>query len=201
MTDLLISESLLSLDDLLLMGDARVEIVNGVLTEMSAAGMTHQLIARNVQRPFDAYTLEHGNGEVFSDGLTYLMFSETKGLKDSFVPDVSFIRNENLLPMTDSTKPYPGVPDLAVEVVSPGDDADKLMLKVRTYLEKGTEQVFLLYQTVREVHQYRQSQHPEVRVYRGDEPLDLEAFFPGLTLTPAMIFALPKWAIRQMADG
>jgi Uma2 family endonuclease len=194
---MLVHTKLLSLEELLSLDDARVEIISGEVIEMTAAGMTHQLIARNIQRPLDAYTIEHKTGEVFADGLTYLMFSEAKGLRYSFVPDVSFIRSENLLPMRDPTKPYPGVPDLAVEVVSPGDDADKLMLKVRTYLEKGTEQVLVVYQTVREVHQYRRDRNPAVRIYCGSETLDLEALFPGLNLTTDLIFALPAWVRDQ----
>lgn len=68
------------------------------------------------------------------------------------------------------------------------------MVKVRTYLEKGTEQVLVIYQTVREVHQYRRDRNPEVRIYSGSETLDLETMFPGLELTTDTIFALPKWA-------
>jgi Uma2 family endonuclease len=197
MANLLLPDRLLSLDEYMAIGDERVEIVNGEVVEMNAAGMTHQLIARNIQRPLDAYVIAHEIGEVFADGLTYLMFSESKGLKDSFVPDVSFIRYENLLPMSDPTKPYPGIPDLAVEVVSPGDDADKLIFKVRTYLEKGTEQVLVIYQSTREVYQYRRDKNPEIRIYRGSQTLDLDAMFPGLQLTTDMIFTLPKWVSDQ----
>jgi Uma2 family endonuclease len=63
---------------------------------MATAGVAHQIIARNVQRLLDAYVVTHQNGEVFFDGLTYLIHSEAGGLKDSFVPDVSFIRRENI---------------------------------------------------------------------------------------------------------
>lgn len=188
---------LLTLDDLLAWGDQRIEIIDGVVLDMAAVGVTHQLIARNVYRVLDPLVTGRGLGEVFADGFTYLMFSQTKGLKDAFIPDVSFIRTENLISMSDPTRPYPGVPDLAVEVVSPGDDADQLLLKVRTYLEKGTAQVWLLYQTVQEVHQYCGDGQPPIRIYRGDEPLDVADMFPDLVLTPAMIFSLPEWATRQ----
>ncbi|MBC8171496.1 MAG: Uma2 family endonuclease [Anaerolineae bacterium] len=194
MTERVIEANLLSVDDLVKLGDARFEIIHEELIEMAAVGVTHQLIARNVQRVIDPYISSRNLGEVFADGFTYLMFSDARGLKASFIPDVSFIRAENILKLVDPTRPYPGIPDLAVEVVSPGDDADQLMLKVRTYLEKGTEQVWILYQTVREVHQYRLDQNPPVRIYRGAESLDLETLFPGLLLTPEMIFELPAWA-------
>lgn len=186
---------LLSLDDLLKLGK-RVEIIDGSVVKMNAAGFIHNIVGMNILRPLDAFVLQHKLGAVFYDGLTYLMFSEAKGLKDSFVPDISFIRLENILPMTDISKPYPGIPDLAVEVISPGEDADDVQTKLRTYLEKGTEQVWLVYPTTKELHQYRRDNNPEIRIYRGSQTLDLADLFPGLELTTDQIFTVPEWALR-----
>lgn len=188
---------LLTLDDLMAMGDVRVEIIDGEVLEMTAAGMVHQFIGANVYDVTKPYATQKNLGFVFYDGLTYLMFSKAGGLKDSFVPDVSFIRVENLLPDFDPHKPYPGIPDLAVEVVSPNDEADVLQRKIRTYLEKGTEQVWVMYPGTREVYQYRQDKNPEVRLYSGSQTLDVEALFPGLELTTDMIFKLPEWIKGQ----
>lgn len=184
---------LLTLDNLMAMGDARIEIVEGDVVAMTAAGMVHQLIGGNVYDALKPYAKANKLGIVVFDGLTYLMFSDAKGLKDSFVPDVSFIRAENILPNFDPNKPYPGIPDLAVEVVSPNDEADILQRKVRTYLQKGTEQVWVMYPGTREVYQYRRDKNPEVRLYSGSQKLDVEAMFPGLELTTDIIFDLPEW--------
>jgi Uma2 family endonuclease len=188
---------LLTLDELLKLGDVRVEIVDGELIEMAAAGMVHQLIGGNVYDILKPHVKLHDLGLLIYDGFTYLMFSTSKGLKDSFVPDISFIRKENLLPDFDPHKPYPGVPDLAIEIISPNDEADVLQRKINTYLEKGTEQVWVMYFSTREVYQYRRDKNPYVRVYSGAEKLDVEALFPGLELTTAMIFLLPDWMIQQ----
>jgi Uma2 family endonuclease len=80
--------------------------------------------------------------------------------------------------------------------VSPGDDPDDLQTKRKTYLAKGTEQVWIIYPQTREVHQFRRDNNPEIRIYREGETLDCEALFPGLVLTPDMIFNLPAWAIK-----
>jgi Uma2 family endonuclease len=188
--------ALMSLDDLLKMGDARVEIIEGRLVGMNAAGFIHHIVAGNIYRPVDSHVIQFSLGAVFFDGLTYLMFSDAKGLKDSFVPDVSFIRLANMMAPIDLTKPYPGVPDLAVEVISPGDDADEAQAKLRTYLAKGTEQVWIVYPTTKELHQYRRDNNPEIRIYRGSQSLDLTDLFPGLELTTDQIFSLPAWALR-----
>lgn len=186
---------LLSLDELLKLGK-RVEIIDGEVRKKCASGILHQLVSQNIFDNLDAYARKDNSSVVFYDGLTYLMFSEAKGLKDSFVPDISFIRLENILPMTDISKPYPDIPDLAVEVISPGEDADDIQTKLRTYLEKGTEQVWLVYPTTKELHQYRRDNNPEIRIYRGSQTLDLADLFPGLELTTDQIFTVPEWALR-----
>jgi Uma2 family endonuclease len=128
--------------------------------------------------------------------MTFLMHSPLPRLKDSFVPDLSFIRNENIPADWDPKKPHPGVPDFAVEIVSPGDDINTVLKKVRTYLEKGTEQVLILYPNAHEVHQRRRSQPDIDRIYRTGR-LDLDDMFEGLELTVEMVFALPAWAQKQ----
>lgn len=112
------------------------------------------------------------------------------------MPDIPFIRKENIIALPDINKPYPDIPDLAVEVVSPGDDADEIQTKLRTYLAKGTEQVWIVYPTARELHQYRRDNNPEIRSYRGSQTLDLTDLFPGLELTTDQIFNFPAWVLK-----
>lgn len=196
MTDALLEKTKITLDDLA-NDDARVEVIDGELIEIAAAGGAHHIVVSNIDYILQSYVRKHQIGSIFPDGLTYLMFSDTQGLKDSFVPDVSFIRNENIPANWDIEKPYPGAPDLAVEVISPSEPAEKVQSKVRTYLEKGTEQVWLVYPSASELHQYRRDDPQTVRVYTGSQAINAESLFPGIEgLTTDAIFALPPWAIR-----
>jgi Uma2 family endonuclease len=61
--------------------------------------------------------------------------------------------------------------------------------KLDTYLEKGTPEVWILYQT-RKLYQYRGE---TVRIYRGDDTIDTSLLFPDLTLTMQQIFHVPSW--------
>jgi Uma2 family endonuclease len=182
----------ITLDDLMKL-DKRVEIIDGEIVAMPAAGMLRHIVAGTMHRILDTYTLYKSTGEIFFHGLAYLMFSDAKRLKDSFVPDVSFIRAENLIADFDINKPYPGIPDLAIEVISPSENADDVQTKIRAYLDKGTEQVWVAYPTTKEVYQYRGDKNPEIRIYRDGEKMDVESLFPGLELTLEMVFALPAW--------
>ena len=198
MADATLDKTLISLDELLAMGDVRVEIIDGEIVEMAAAGVLHQLIIRNVFRILDPYVEEHNLGTVLTDGLTFLMYSDAGGLKDSFVPDVSFSRKDNIPAGFEITKPHPGVPDLAVEVVSPNDKATEIQQKIQIYLDKGTEEVWVAYPIPgsQSLHQYRRDS-TTARIYREpDEVVDTSVMFPGLEgLTVAAIFRLPNWAL------
>jgi Uma2 family endonuclease len=193
---------LMTLDELM-QTDARIEIMDGEIIEMPGGGGLHHVVVSNTLRILDRFVVLEDIGSVFPDGLHYLMYSPTSGLKDSFVPDVSFVRNENIPADWDIEKPHPGVPDLAVEVISPGDDAEQVQRKVRTYLDKGTQQVWLMYPKTREVHQFIAGEPETVRIYKGDQTIDAEALFPGIQgLTIEAIFKLPKWAIKEnKSDG
>jgi Uma2 family endonuclease len=181
-----------------------LEIIDGEIREKimpGGGGGIHVHIGGNVFRPLDRYIQAHPeHGLVFSDGLTYLMGGVEQGLKDSFIPDVSFIRASAVPADWDFERPFPGVPTLAVEVVSPGDEADDLIAKVGVYLAKGTEQVWVLYPRSRSLHQYHldENGHTIVRVWEGDQALDVSALFPGIEpISVSALFALPAWLREQ----
>jgi Uma2 family endonuclease len=194
--DALAKSKLLSLDDLLKLGNPRIlraEIIDGRLVKMNVSGFN--VFAARIESSINEFVRKYNLGSTFYDGLAYLMLSDVNALKNLFIPDISFIHRENQL-RVDISKPYLGVPDLAVEVISPGEKADDIQTKLRTYLAKGTEQVWLVYPTTKELHQYRRDNNPEIRIYRGSQMLDLADLFPGLELTTDQIFAIPEWALR-----
>lgn len=193
MADRTIEQSWMTLDEFLAL-DTRVEIIEGELVEMAAVGGTHQLIGGNIYRVLDDHNQARQLGLLSYDGLIFLMFSIEKRLKNSFVPDIAFIFTANILPSWNLDKPYPGVPDLAIEIISPDDNPIEVMRKRRTYLAKGTKELWLVYPDVEEVHQYT----PDgVRIYtQPDEAIQTNLFPDLTTLTLKAIFALPDWALR-----
>lgn len=188
-----VSDRPLSLGEMMRMG-VTVEIINERIVEKVGAGGLHHIIVGNIFRILDAFNIITGLGAVFVDGLIYLMHSDEKHLKNSFVPDVSFIRRENIPADWNVEKLFPGVPDLAIDVISPGDDAEDVQEKVRVYLDKGTQQVWLTFPKTKELHQYLAGEIETVRVYKGSQQIDAEALFPGIEgLTTDAIFAMPAW--------
>lgn len=184
-------EKLLTVDDLMALGeDAMIEVIDGEIVEMNPVGMLHHLVAGNIYRIIDGHVVKHKLGYVFMDGLLYLLFKEGKGIKGAQVPDVSFVSHADMLTGWDIEKPFPGSPTLAVEVVSPGDDADDLLKRVRNYLKAGTSQVWVVYPQSKEVHQYLRGEE-SFRAYVDDATMHVESLFPDLTISLSAIFDVP----------
>lgn len=196
---MVIEKQYMTLDELLDLGeDARVEIINWELINMAPAGGLHQIIAMNILRILDSYIQEHDIGLVMPDQMTYLMNSPVTGIKNSFVPDVSYFSHDSVPDNWNIEKPHPGVPDLAVEIISPNDNAEIVKTKVKTYLEKGTQQVWLVYPKTQEIEQYTRHKPDVIRNYQGSTSIDVEDLFPDINdLTTDAIFKLPSWAIKD----
>jgi Uma2 family endonuclease len=183
----------LSLNNLMRI-DARIEIIGGKVVEMTAAGAAHNLIGQNVFRAITSVVDEARDGVVFTSGMHFLMNSDLSAVQTMFVPDCSYNHLTHLPPKGwDNQYPHPGLPNFAVEVIAPGDDAQLVQRKVRTYLEKGTEHLLIIYPATRAIMQYRTGK--PITLYRDSGPLDLDDLFPGLVLTLEQIFSLPEWVI------
>jgi Uma2 family endonuclease len=189
---LLEQQKLITLKELMKIQDT-IEIIDGEMIAMAANVMIHHIVVSNISFILQSYVKENPIGSVFPDGLIYLMYSATSGLKDAFIPDVSFIQNENIPKNIDLAKPYPGVPDLAVEVISENESAEQIQRKARIYLEKGTQQVWIVYPLTKEVHQYQQDSST-IRIYRDTQLIDTSPLFPDLKIKIPDVFQLPIWA-------
>ncbi len=102
-------------------------------------------------------------------------------------PDVSFIIAERVSPEGLPRAFVSGPPDLAVEVVSPGDAAFEVEAKVHDYLGNGAQRVWVVYVNTRRVVVY--SQDGSVQWFRDDKTLKDEELLPGFSLPLRELFA------------
>ena len=176
---------LLTAEDLHAMPDVpgkRFELVRGELVEVPTAGYPHAQLVRALQRLLDRFAVEHRLGEVFGDGLGYIIARDPDVVR---VPDVSFIasrcvragRIEDFVPFA---------PDLAVEIVSPGDRAEELYGKVREYLDAGTRLVWVFWSKYRAVSVYEPG--GVTRELGPDDELDSTELLPGFRVPVAELF-------------
>jgi Uma2 family endonuclease len=100
------------------------------------------------------------------------------------IPDVALVRTDRLAGI-DPRQRLEGAPDLAVEVASPRDDPDDLVLKAQQYLTSGAKAVWIIYPEARLAYIYKPGQRPEVRDAR--QALDDAELLPGFTVVLSVI--------------
>ncbi|MCS6872941.1 MAG: Uma2 family endonuclease, partial [Anaerolineae bacterium] len=78
------------------------------------------------------------------------------------------------------------VPDLVVEVVSPGDRSADIAAKVAEWLAFGVETVWIVYPSERTVHVHRQSDTSQV--LSGEDLLEGSGVLTGFSVPVRAIF-------------
>jgi len=164
------------------------EVVEGVLVRMAGSGNRAARLAARLLGQLITYVDAHHVGVVTgADGVYHFPGAET-----GLLPDVGFYRAERVSLITDEDKPTPFAPDLAVEVVSPSQNARQMAAKARVYLRAGTQRVWVV---------WPQSAH--IDVWRGDvltgpvaalsvnDTLTGEDVVPGFSYPLADLFADP----------
>ena len=165
-------------DQLLAMSDDgwRYELVRGELRRMAPAGFEHGAIGMRLVTRLGTHVEANGLGVVLGPDTGFSIASDPDTVR---APDVSFVRRDRI-PEEGLPKGYwPGAPDLAVEVISPGDTYSEVESKVEEWLDAGTRLVVVLNPRSRTATAYR-SRAEVIRLLEADH-LDLGDVVPGFT--------------------
>jgi Uma2 family endonuclease len=105
------------------------------------------------------------------------------------LPDVAFVARARQ-PVLEGVE-FPFAPDLAVEVVSPGDSAAEVLDKVALYLQAGTRLVWTVYPDEETVYVWQAAEGGgfHVRKFDRESTLDGGDVLPGFTLAVRDLFA------------
>ncbi len=161
--------------------DKRTELVRGVLVVREPAGSRHGLVTMNLGAELAVYAKQTGAGGVYAAESGFKLASDPDTVR---APDIAFVARERLPPA--STTGYPALaPDLAVEVLSPGDRPGEVLAKVADWLSAGTRLVWVLDPERRLARVYRDDGSETIVPAEGG--LDGEDVLPGFSCSLASI--------------
>ena len=168
--------------------DRGVEVDDGVIIEGEhEVTFLHLAMMQNLFLILHPFVRAHQLGSVFMDGARYILAGIPTDIERARKPDLSFVRAGRIPADFDWSGDFIGAPDLAVEIVSPGQTNTVLLPKIFRYLEAGSDEAWLIYPHHRSVYQYRRSAD-EPKIYANDDLIDTSLLFPGLRLVVADLF-------------
>ncbi|MEO8397710.1 MAG: Uma2 family endonuclease [Chloroflexota bacterium] len=168
--------------------DKWVEVDDGILIEGDHnVTFLHILIMQTLFRVLDPFVRANKLGSVFMDGARYILAGTPTDIERARKPDFSFLRTGRIPADFDWSGDFVGAPDLAVEIVSPGQTNPILLPKIFRYLEAGSDEAWLIYPDRKTLYQYRRNAD-EPKIYSGDDVIDTSGLFPGLRLGVADLF-------------
>jgi Uma2 family endonuclease len=142
------------------------------------ANPEHGKIQVKIAKRIDNYLDENPIGDVMTE-TNFKLWPDRP--KESRIPDVAFVKKGR---MSDDWRRFPPIaPDLAIEIVSPGDDFFEVLDKVDAYLEQGAQIVWLIMSKKREVLVCTSEGMRKVR-----DVLTAPELLPGFELPVSKIF-------------
>jgi Uma2 family endonuclease len=162
----------------------RYELVRGEIRKTPPAGHEHGRIGGNFVASIGHYIRQWKLGPVFLAETGFLLARDPDTVR---APDTAFVAQERAHTPTSQQGYWPGAPDLAVEVISPGDSYAEVEEKVVDWRTAGARLVLVINPRARRVTAYRAGN--QVQVYTDTDTLDAGDVVPGWTMAVRDIFA------------
>ena len=182
------AKTLLTADDLLQMSTVenkgrRLELVKGELVEMAPAGGRHGRVSMRAGSRLNTFVEQNDLGQVFAAETGFRLARDPDTVR---APDVAFVAKDRL-PAGDLPVGFPDlVPDLVVEVISPGTSAAEMQAKVETWLRAGVPLVWVFYPGTRSVAVYRGWQ--DAQILTDEDMLTGDPVLPGFSCPVKELF-------------
>ena len=174
-----IGEKLLTADEFLRMCEQRMakgELVKGVIHETMSAGGEHGEVVMGFGSMLTAHIRPNRLGRVTGSDAGVILERSPDTVRE---PDIAYFSAETLPLDVKIRGFYEVVPDLVVEIVSPGDGPQYVAERVVMWLSHGVRLVWAVYPLARAV-----AAHPQdgpTLVYTEDDELDGGNVLPEFT--------------------
>jgi Uma2 family endonuclease len=164
------------------------DVVNGAIVELPPMSIFASEVANRLNTRLVVYLESNPIGRSRMD--MQFRYSLPEDAARAREPDLAFISYKRWpedRPLPFHGNPIDVVPDLAVEVTSPNNEAEELLAKVFEYLRAGARLVWLVYPRFRQIYAYT-SVSGAPRVYTETDALDGGDVLPGFSTPMARLF-------------
>jgi Uma2 family endonuclease len=172
----------------------RYFLLEGELYEMPPTGWLHGDSTHQLDRHVGNHVAANKLGRVTGAETGFILYKnpDPDGKDTVLAPDVAFIAAARVpTELPDGYVPF--APDLAVEVVSPGNAKEEISMKIEAYLRYGTRLVWIVYPKQQKIHVYRPNAatgEASLKFLYLDDTLDGEDVLPGFKLPLRELFGI-----------
>lgn len=175
---LMTAEEILVLD----LPNKSTELVRGHLVVREPPGTHHGQVSARLTYLISHHAYQHDLGVVFGQDTGFHITSNPDSVR---APDLAFLRRERAVHLPN--RGYARLaPDLAVEIISPGDRPGELLAKIGDWLDAGTSLVWVIDPERREGRVHRAD--GSVAIIPSDGAFDGEAVLPGFRCALGDVF-------------
>ena len=167
-------------------GKMRYELVKGELLSMSPFGSEHGAVTFHLSTVIGRYVAATGAGLAFGAETGFMIERNPDTVR---APDIAFIHREHIPAGGLPQGFWPGAPDLAVEVVSPGDTTREVEEKANDWLRGGAMAVWAVNPRLKTVSVY--SADGTVAALAEGSILDGGDVLPGFRCQVSELFRFP----------
>ena len=170
-------------------GDVTYELVDGQAVPKMSPKKNHSKLTRAFLYLLDEWSAERGD---VCPELAITLTREGKSWVPT--PDLLYISRERLPADWDDDVACSVPPDLAIEIISPGQTFGQLAAKARAYLDANVLRVWVVDSVARSITVFYPDAPPQT--FMGDRLLT-DSLFEGLTFTVEIIFQRAKIASKN----
>lgn len=163
----------------------RFELKSGEVIEMPPPGKYLGFVCGNISRILGNYAISRRSGYVCTNDAGVIAGRDPDSVRG---PDITFYEDDQTA--ADMERQYATIPPLlAIEVVSPSDRINEVMLRVRQLVGRGVKVVWVVDPEARDVSVCEAGQQPQL--VSGDQPIEGGQHLIDFRCLASEFFTLP----------
>ena len=161
------------------------EVVEGKIVEIAPLGENEAYTIANIIVILGGYLRGKKLGKLATSKLAFRLKDVPLTLR---VANVAFVSRKRVNEKSQRKNSFEGAPDLAIEVVSPGNSASEMENKVAEYLEAGSKLVWLVYPEREVIHVYKAGEVVTAQILKSSDIITGEDVIAGFACQVSEFF-------------